>query len=249
MNIDPSIEVYHSAAELQQKVAERIILLIDQTITLRGVCFIAFSGGETPRPVYRMLGLTPMNKRIDWSHVHLFFTDERMVPPDDPQSNYGMINREFISLIHIPSGNVHRIAGENHPLIAAAEYEREVHEYFNTQIIRFDLIVLGLGDDGHTASLFPGTNVIYEKEAFAAAVYVPRLNNWRVTLTYRTINNAREIIFLVTGKKKANIVEHILKTSSRREDYPAALVRLEDGMIRWMLDKDAAECLEPVKKI
>jgi len=241
MDLHLKIEVYQCAAELEQNAAEKIILMINKAIGERGVCSIALSGGETPRPVYRILGSSPIKERIDWSRVHLFFTDERVVPPTDPQSNFGMINREFISHINISSRNIHRIAGEKKPELAAADYERELREYFSNQIIRFDVVLLGLGEDGHTASIFPGTKVVHEEKAFVAAVYARRLSIWRVTLTYRSINNAREILFLVSGKNKRFIVQNILKTPAMREEYPAALVQPLDGNILWMLDKDAAE--------
>jgi 6-phosphogluconolactonase len=241
MDLHPNIEVYQCAAELEQNAAEKIVLMIDKAIGERGVCSIALSGGETPRPVYHILGSSLIKERIDWSRVHLFFTDERVVPPTDPQSNFGMINREFISHINISYRNIHRIAGEEKAELAAADYERELREYFSNQIIRFDVVLLGLGEDGHTASIFPGTKVVNEEKAFVAAVYIPHLSLWRVTLTYRSINNAREILFLVSGKKKGFIVRHILKTSAMREEYPATLVQPVDGNILWMLDKDAAE--------
>jgi len=123
MDLHLKIEVYQCAAELEQNAAEKIILMINKAIGERGVCSIALSGGETPRPVYRILGSSPIKERIDWSRVHLFFTDERVVPPTDPQSNFGMINREFISHINISSRNIHRIAGEKKPELAAADYE------------------------------------------------------------------------------------------------------------------------------
>jgi 6-phosphogluconolactonase len=241
MDLHPNIEVYQCAEELEQRAAEKIILLINKAISERGVCSIALSGGETPRPVYRIMGSSPIKERIDWSRVHLFFTDERLVPPTDPQSNFGMINREFISHINISSRNIHRIAGEKKPELAAADYERELCEYFSNQNIRFDIVLLGLGEDGHTASIFPGTKVVQEEEALVAAVYIQSLSIWRVTLTYRSINSAREILFLVSGKKKRFIVQHILKTPAMREEYPAMLIQPVDGNILWMLDKDAAE--------
>jgi len=237
---DQEIEVYRTALELRKNAAERIIMMFNRAIAERGVCFAALSGGETPRPVYRLLGTAPMKDRIDWSCVHLFLTDERCVPPADPQSNFGMVNRELISHIAIPSENVHRIQGEILPELAAADYNLQLKEYLRDGIVRFDVVLLGLGGDGHTASIFPGTAAVEEEKAFALAVFVPRLNHWRVTLTFRCINNTREVIFLVSGKQKASIVQRVLFSSKPQNDIPAAIVQPEDGKLLWMIDKDAA---------
>jgi 6-phosphogluconolactonase len=240
MKLHPNIEVYQSAVELEQNAAEKFILMINKAIEERGVCFVALSGGETPRPVYRLLGTALMKDRVEWDRVHLFFTDERSVLTTDLQSNYGMINRELISHINIPPKNVHRIEGEKKPEIAAADYERELREKFNNKIVRFDVVLLGLGEDGHTASIFPGTEVVEEEKAFVAAVFVPRLDSWRVTLTLSSINNARNVLLLVSGKKKAGIVQQILKAPSPVNNLPATMVRPVKGKLCWMLDEDAA---------
>jgi 6-phosphogluconolactonase len=235
-----SVEISLSAAELEQNAAERIVSTINKSIGERGVCFVALSGGETPRPVYRLLGTDPMKDRVDWKCVQLFFTDERAVPPDDPQSNYGMIYRELISKIDIPSGNVHRIKGELKPELAASEYEEELWEIFSSRNVRFDLVLLGLGEDGHTASIFPGSNIVKEENKFVAALFVPRLSSWRVTLTFQSLNNAREILFLVSGRQKGAIVQRILGAPDPVQDLPATMVRPAEGKLLWMLDKDAA---------
>jgi len=246
METSPAIEVYRSALELGQNAAERILLSINRAIGERGVCFIALSGGETPRPVYRLLGTASMKARTDWSRVHLFFVDERAVPPNDPQSNFGMIDRELISHIDIPRKNVHRIEGEKNPEIASADYERELREIFNGQIVRFDVVLLGLGEDGHTASIFPGTEAIEEETALACAVFVPRLRSWRVTLTFRSINNAREVLFLVSGRQKTSAVQRVLTIPGPVKELPATMVRPVEGKLLWMLDEDAAGNILPV---
>jgi 6-phosphogluconolactonase len=245
MELHPVIEIYHSTRELEQNAAERIVLMINKAIGARGVCFIALSGGETPRPVYRLLGTAQLRVRVDWSGVHLFFADERVVPSTDPLSNDGMIERELISHINIPRKNVHRIEGEKKPELAAAEYERQLQQIIFDRDLQFDIIILGLGEDGHTASIFPGTEVVEEKRALASAVFVPHLGKWRVTLTFRSINNAREILFLVSGKKKARVVQQVLQAADPPEKLPATMVHPFDGTIRWMLDQDAAGNLRP----
>jgi 6-phosphogluconolactonase len=239
MELHPNIEVYQSTIDLVQNAAKRIILTINKGIRERGDCFIALSGGATPRPVYQLLGTPSMKDQVDWSRVHLFFADERIVPLTDTQSNYGMVNRELIAHIDIPRKNVHRIEVEKKPELAAAEYERELREIFS-DVVRFDLILLGLGEDGHTASIFPKTAVVEEERAFACAVFVPHLSSWRVTLTFRSINNAREVLFLVSGKEKAPIVRRVLKSPKPRKEVPATMIRPVDGILLWMIDGDAA---------
>jgi 6-phosphogluconolactonase len=239
MKLHSNIEVYRSAMELEQNAATRILLMINNAIRERGDCFIALSGGETPRPVYRLLGTPPMKDQVDWSHVHLFFADERIVPPTDIHSNYGMINRELISHIDIPRKNVHRIEVEKKPELVAAEYEQELRK-FVSDVVRFDLVLLGIGKDGHTASIFPETAVVEEERAFAFAVFVPLLRSWRVTLTFRSINNAREVLFLVSGKAKAPIVQCVLKLPEPRKEVPATMVQPVNGNLLWMIDGDAA---------
>jgi 6-phosphogluconolactonase len=234
------VEIFHSAAELEQNAAERIVSTINKSIGERGVCFVALSGGETPRPVYRLLGTDLMKDRVDWKCVQLFFTDERAVPPDDPQSNYGMVHRELISKIGIPPGNVHRIKGELKPELAASEYEEELWEIFSSRNVRFDLVLLGLGEDGHTASIFPGSEIVKEENKFVAAIFVPRPSSWRVTLTFPGLNNAREILFLVSGRQKAAIVQRVLGASDPVQGLPASMVRPAEGKLLWMLDKDTA---------
>jgi 6-phosphogluconolactonase len=239
MEHHPNIEVYRSTKDLEQNAAKRIVLIINKAIRERGNCFIALSGGETPRPVYHLLGTPPMKDQVDWSCVHLFFSDERIVPSTDIQSNYGMVDRELISHIDIPRKNVHRIEVEKKPELAAAEYERELREIVS-DVVRFDLVLLGIGGDGHTASIFPETAIVEEKKAFAFAVFVPHLNSWRVTLTFRSINNAREVLFLVSGKEKAPIVQRVLKSPKPRKEIPATMVQPVEGNLLWMIDRDAA---------
>jgi 6-phosphogluconolactonase len=182
---------------------------------------------------------------VDLSRLHFVFSDERMVAPDDPNSNFGMIQHEFISRIHIPPLHVHRIRGEIKAEVAAREYERELHTLFPLFAGRCDLVLLGLGEDGHTASLFPGTSILRERQRTARAVFLPRLASWRVTLTLPVINSARTVMFLVTGKIKATIVGKIFSSTTPREDLPATLVRPDPGTLTWMFDAEAASQIPP----
>ncbi len=234
VNISPTVDDCNIAA------AGEVAAVTSAAIHERGRCLIALSGGNTPRGMYRHLGDLLVTQPVDVSRVHLIFGDERMVPPDDPDSNYGMIQREFISRIPIPTPNVHRIRGEVNAAIAAREYERELQTLLPLFAGRCDLILLGLGEDGHTASLFPGSLVLRELQQTAREVFVPRLESWRVTLTLPVINSARAVLFLVTGEKKAATVRNVIAGTQSREDLPATLVRPHPGTLTWMLDAKAA---------
>jgi 6-phosphogluconolactonase len=234
VSISPTVDDFEIASACE--IAKGITAAIHE----RGGCLIALSGGHTPRGVYRRLADLLITQSVDLSRVHLIFGDERMVPPDDPDSNYGMIQREFISRVPIPTPNVHRIRGEVKADAAAREYERELQTLLPLFAGRCDLILLGLGEDGHTASLFPGSAVLRELQQTAREVFVPRLESWRVTLTLPVINRARAVLFLVTGGQKAAIVRNVLTSTRSREDLPATLVRPHPGSLSWMLDAEAA---------
>jgi 6-phosphogluconolactonase len=234
VDISPTVDDFEIAA------AGAVVAAIKAAIHERGGCLIALSGGRTPRGVYRRLGDLLVTQSVDLSRVYLIFVDERMVPPDDSSSNYGMVQRELISRVPIPPLHVHRIRGEVKADAAACDYERELETVFPHFAGRCDLILLGVGDDGHTASLFPGTKVLRELQHTVQAVFVPRLGSWRVTLTLPVINRARAVLFLVTGEQKAAIVGKILASTQSREDLPATLVRPVSGTLTWMLDAEAA---------
>ncbi len=234
------IQVFPSETELAHGAAERVIAAANAAISERGRFMVALSGGETPRMVYRYLAEESVSGSLEWNRFHLCFGDERMVPPDDPQSNFRMVREELLSRIEISTENVHRICGELPPAEAAMKYERELRSVFGESIPRFDLILLGLGEDGHTASLFPGTAILRQEERLVDAVFVPRMKSWRVTLTLPVIRNARVIIFLVSGPKKAPILQKTLRAVRPTEDIPATLVSPREGTLLWVADSEAA---------
>jgi 6-phosphogluconolactonase len=234
INISPTIETFEIAA------AQAVVAIISAANRERGGCLIALSGGNTPRGVYRRLGDLLVAQSVDLSRLHLIFSDERMVAPDDPNSNYRMVEHELLSHIPIPPLHVHRIKGEVRAEVAAREYERELQKLFPLFARRCDLILLGVGVDGHTASLFPESNTLRERDKSVRALFVPRLATWRVTLTLPVINRARAVLFLVTGKMKASVVAKILRSTESRQDVPATLVRPHPGSLTWMLDAEAA---------
>jgi 6-phosphogluconolactonase len=168
-----------------------------------------------------------------------------MVPPDDPESNYGMVRHEIIRRVPLPAGNVHRIRGERPPDIAAGEYAADLGRALSFSGGRFDLVLLGLGGDGHTASLFPGTDVLGEREKSVRAVYVQRLSAWRVTVTLPVINSARNVMFLVSGSGKKDIVRRVLASPGPTAEIPATLVNPADSPPHWMLDSEAGASVQP----
>lgn len=208
-------------------------------VSLRGRFSVALSGGSTPAQLYHLLGTTYRGK-IGWEFTHLFWSDERCVAKDHLQSNFRLAYEEMISRIAIPEENVHRIPGELTPEEAAAQYEDELKKYFGTDALpRFDLVLLGIGEDGHIASLFPGSATLAETERLAVPAISPTAGNWRVTLTLPVLNNSALVVFLVTGKTKAGIMTEIL-AEGKKDAYSAGLVSPHHGRLIWLLDEDAA---------
>jgi 6-phosphogluconolactonase len=200
-----------------------------EAIRERGEFRLALSGGNTPKPVFEALAKRP----LDWSRFVITFGDERCVPPDDERSNYLMARRTLLDAISIPEENVLRMKGEIEPAEAAAEYEDALRERANGEIFRHDLVLLGMGPDGHTASLFPGTPALLERKRLVVENYVPQMNMWRITFTYPLIDAARHVCFLVNSSGKDAILEEVF---SGRSEYPCAAVQpAADGRLTWLL--------------
>ena len=237
--IEQEIRILPDTLSLARAAAEMLREEIAGVLAVRDRVAVALSGGATPRLLFRLLG-AEYRDRIRWGSVHLFWADERAVPPDHEQSNFRTVSEEFISKITMPPGNVHRIPGELAPERAAAAYEADLQRYFGgARLPEFDLIFLGVGEDGHTASLFPAAAALAEKERLAVAVYHPATANWRVTLTLPVLNNASRAAFLVSGRSKVQIVRAIL-AEGRGDRYPAGLVKPRRGTVVWLLDREAA---------
>ncbi|MGD2207047.1 MAG: 6-phosphogluconolactonase [Anaerolineae bacterium] len=240
----PEIVVRPNPNELIRIAARRFGQLAHRAVASRGRCSVALSGGSTPGPLYQLLTEEPYRTQIPWAQVHLFWGDERCVPPDDPDSNYRMAHETLIARVPIPPGNVHRMRGELAPEAAARAYEHELQEFFCGPRTRFDLVLLGLGTDGHTASLFPGSMALDERGRLAVAVtaqYEDRPAH-RVTLTLSAINTARYVWFLVSGSAKAESVRTVLEGPTK--GLPAQLVQPMTGQLTWFLDAEAASQLK-----
>lgn len=222
------------------RAAAHFFVALAQPATQQHPFSVAFSGGQTPKRVYELLATDEFKDQIKWELVHIFFGDERPVPPDDPASNYGMALAALLSKIPIPDSNIHRITGEGDPQANALKYESELKSHFaGLSWPRFDLVLLGMGEDGHTASLFPGTTAIEEKTAWVVANWVARLNEYRLTLTAPALNAAANILFLVSGEKKASRLKEVLSGPLQPEMLPAQLIKPGNGSLTWMVDAAA----------
>ena len=239
------LEVFRSPEALLQAAAERIVACLREAILTEGKASFALSGGTTPRGVYELLGAEQYRSRLDWRKIHLFWSDERCVGPTMPESNFRMANKSLIRNVPIPSRNIHRIRGELEPREAAYESEADIRRFFGLNegdFPRFSLVLLGLGEDGHTASLFPETEVLNEEHRIVSEVYVKTLAASRVTLTIPAINSAAAAIFLVSGRTKAGILRAVLEERNPR--YPAQFVKPDNGQLFWLVDNEAASLTE-----
>ena len=211
-----------------------------EAIARRGLFTLALAGGGTPKPVYERLAMPDVARAIEWSRVHVFFGDERCVPPDDPQSNFRMAREALLARVPIPDENVHRVRGEDPPTVAAEEAERSLRDVVPAAPVpSLDLVFLGLGDDGHTASLFPDTAALGEQSRLVVANFVEKLSSWRVTFTAPLINAARDVVFLVEGAGKAAALEAVLEGPFTPTLLPSQLVR-PGGSLHWFADEAAA---------
>jgi 6-phosphogluconolactonase len=244
LEILPGVHVYSNPAEVARGAARHFVDYAWQSIAKDGQFMVALSGGETPRAMFELLASDEFRGQVDWAKVHVFWSDERAVPPTDPESNYGMARREFLIRVPIPQGNVHRMEAEK-PSIgrAAHEYEEVLRKYLDLDdrgFPRFHLIFLGLGKDGHTASLFPGTRVLRQTSRWVSTPLVTKLNMRRMTLTLPVLDAALRVIFLVVGSEKAQILHAVLQGKAD-PPYPAQLVQPRNrGLKLFLVDKAAA---------
>jgi len=240
------LKVYPDAKDLAQAAAEHFAARAEVAVASRGRFAVALSGGSTPRATYALLTNPEFVTRVNWPRVHVFWGDERCVPPDHPDSNYSMARQTVLDHVPIPAENIHRVRGEIDPERAADGYERTLRDFFAARpgeteaAPRFDLILLGMGGDGHTASLFPGTAAIHEETRWVVAHFVDKLNAWRVTLTPVVINAAAQVTFLVVGAGKAEQLREVLTGPLQPDLLPSQIVKPADGHLLWLLDAAAA---------
>lgn len=232
--------VYQDAGELARGAANIFIESFEMAVAEHGFFSVVMSGGSTPARLYSLLA-GEYRDRIDWRKVHFFWGDERCVPPTDSESNYNTAYQNLLSKIDVPHQNVHRMKGELPPIDAAQDYEEELISFFGLKGLNpppFDLVLLGMGTDGHTLSLFPFTDGLWEKERLVIANHVEKLDAWRVTLTFKAIEKAAATAFLVSGRDKAAVLKEVLDG----KDYPAAKVK--GRQVVWLVDREAVRLLK-----
>jgi 6-phosphogluconolactonase len=240
-----AIRVLPDPEALAEAAARLVVEHAQTAIDARGRVSIALSGGSTPRELHRRLASPPLIDQVDWSRVHIFFGDERCVPPADENSNFRMAEETLLGRVPVPRAQVHRMHGERPPQEAAADYERELATFFGDDPPRLDIVLLGMGDNGHTASLFPGLKAVHEHERWVVAEYVPEVGMWRITLTPVVLNLAGETVFLVAGAAKADMLREVLEGPYEPDRKPAQAIRPTPGEVTWLVDAAAAAKLSP----
>jgi 6-phosphogluconolactonase len=225
---------------LDEANAEMIVQSAADAIAARGRFTIALSGGSTPKPLYALMASEPWRNRVDWSRTHFFWGDERWVPSTSNQSNYKLANDAWLSKIPVPQENIHRMQTDRgEPEEAAEEYENHIRHFFGNDP-QFDFNLLGIGTNGHTASLFPGRPTLQIRDRLVVADNIPEVHMWRITFTVPVINNSRQIVFLVAGAEKAHILHEVLRGPLEPERLPSQLIRANNGSLIWLMDEPAA---------
>lgn len=239
------VVIYPDTNTLSHAAAAYIVQCAREAITEHGRFFIALSGGSTPKVLYGLLGSTPYRDSIDWALVEIFWSDERCVPPESSDSNYNLAQEVLLSKIPISASQIHRMPADKADRdTASIEYTQEMQRVFGTSGVPiFDLLQLGMGPEGHTASLFPHQEALQEQQRLVMPVTVPKPPPPRLTFTPPLLNAARHILFLVTGADKADAVQAVLESGYQPEEYPAQIIRPPHGEVTWMLDTAAAEKL------
>ena len=235
------LQVYKNAEETTIALADWIVALIKKTLEAKDRFTIALSGGETPKKLYQTLASHAYREKINWSRLHIFWGDERFVPFTDDSNNAKMAFDNLLSKINIPSEQIHTMWTDVTPQESATQYENILHKYFDKKQTTFDLVLLGMGDDGHTLSLFPGNEVLNDTTSWVSAVGSKEKGE-RITLMPSVVNRSSAIAFLITGESKAKILQQVLE--SQENNYPAQLIQPSNGELYWFVDEAAAANLE-----
>jgi len=238
------IQTFPTPEELARAAAELILETATNCVAAHGRFTLCLAGGNTPRQLYRLLASVPFAHAMPWDQVHLFWGDERWVPPTHPDSNAAMAMAALVEHVPIPLHQVHPIQTAGHtPQGSAEAYEQTIRRHFAPLEPRFDLMLLGVGSNGLTASLFPGTLAVQERQRLVVANHLPTFQTWRVTVTLPLINASRQVLFLATGSLKAPILARVLKDEPESDGLPAAMVEPTEGTVLWFLDQQAASGL------
>src|SRR5438045_2991430 len=237
----PNVLVFEDGEEVARAATRRFIELAREAIDARGRFSVALAGGSTPKRVYELLATDEFREQVDWANVHIFFGDERCVPPDHHDSNYRMAREAMLAHVPLPPENIHRMIGEGDAVANARLYEDDLSQVFDgAQSPQLDLVMLGMGDDGHTASLFPGSRALHEDQAWVTANWVEKFNTFRITLSAPAINHAAHVMFIVTGAGKTERLPEVLHGPRDTDRLPSQLIRPVHGALEWFTDKAAA---------
>ena len=238
------LHTFKNVETLNLAFAEWITGVIENTLRTQDRFTIALSGGSTPVPVHLILAGSPYKERIDWSKLHVFWGDERAVPFEDSRNNAKMGYDTLLNFVSVPPAQIHVMRTDIPPEQSAAEYEKILHEYFGPTGPSFDLVLLGMGDDGHTLSLFPGTAVVHEETAWVTSFFLKAQDMYRITLTRPIVNRAARIGFITAGSKKAHALKEVLKGEYNPDKYPSQTIMPQAGELHWFVDEAAAADLK-----
>ncbi len=238
-----SLHIYKTVDEVIKNLADYFVQTVNDVIAQKDECSVVLSGGNSPLPFYELLASEEYRKKVDWSKIFFFFADERYVPSGDPDNNGSMIRKILFDSLNIHDSQIFYVNTSLPPDRVAEEYNERILNFFKNELVHFDLVLLGLGNDGHTASLFPHTKVLKDRVPQVRAVYLEDKNAYRITMTAPLINQAKIITFLVYGKEKAKALREVLKGEKDLERYPAQLIVSETSKIKWFIDEVAARGL------
>ena len=243
-----SVYKVSSPQQLFPIAAQKFSEITKEAITRSGRMMVALAGGSTPKALYELMANDPYRSTVDWKNLFIFWGDERHVPPDHQDSNYRMAHESLLSKVPVVPGHVHRIQGELEQAGDAAEdYEQTLQKVFSVsekEVPCFDLILLGMGPDGHTASLFPGTEAVHESSRWVVAPWVEKFQTHRITMTPIVLNHARQVLFLVSGVEKARALEAVLEGPSLPDEYPSQVIAPKSGSVTWLVNENAASRLK-----
>jgi 6-phosphogluconolactonase len=241
------IQVCNDSEALSEAVARLFVKQSRHAVQVQNRFSVALAGGHTPERTYQILSRPPFHDQVPWAKVHVFWGDERCVPPDDPHSNAHMAHQALLDHVPIPPDQVHPIRRVQNPQQAAEEYECLLRDFFASRSPRIDLVLLGLGENGHTASIFPGTPAVDEQEHWVIAAFVAEQAMWRITMTPLLINQAAKVIFLVAGTAKARVLQRVLDGPFEPNNLPAQLIQPVNGSLDWIVDEEAYQALIETK--
>ena len=240
------LHIFDDKAIMSSRLAEWICDLISDTLKHQQFFTMVLSGGSTPKILYEKLASEEFRNKIDWQRIHVFWGDERVVPFTDERNNAKMAFDALLRHVNIPASQIHIMRTDIEPNFAVAEYRKKLHTFFDSTGHTFDLVLLGLGDDGHTLSIFPGSLLLEDHTRWVNSVYNDQQQMYRITLMPLLVNKAGKVVFMVDGEKKAGVLEKVLEGEYKPSELPAQLISPENGQLHWFLDKAAAKKLHTI---